>query len=366
MSCFRDRLGSLIVTLVCATASVGCDSSATGSLDAGLTGWDAGNDPLAIRLPIEDGSAVFACGSGFAAAEVEADLIDAITSAPKHCQGSQGNYVCSCGRVMKESYAFTCPAALLEACATPAERVDGSGDAPPVPTKCAARSRELSGSCAVGEDDQLECSCDDDGPISTTPVPANYTQASCDQALFAACGGSCEDEFGACTTSDSGIIGEYECACTTNNFTHLARAASCQTALLSACNPLNEAEDVCTGYGGYCDAIDRVKQTELTCTCIDRTMRTVEHVPASQEPRFRACRETLEATCGLGEPPEGAQCVAEGNGYHARCTRGPSEDAALTCECYADGDIADVRVERVEDNSCDMATLAAFCPEIAD
>lgn len=366
MSSFRGGLWALIVTFLCTAVGAACDSEKTGTMAPGIMAeWDFGDDPLAIRLPIEDGSAVFACGAGFSEAEVEADLIDAVTSAPKRCQGSQGNYVCACGAAMKESYAFSCPAALLEACGTAAELVDGSGDEPPMPTECTALSRELRGTCSV-EDDELACACSDDGPTSTTAVTASYTQASCDQALFATCGGTCEDDFGACAPSDSGIIGEYECTCATNSFTHLARAASCQTALLSACNPLNEAEDVCTGYGGYCVATDRVKQTELTCTCTDRTMHTVDHVPASQEPRFRACRETLEATCGLGEPPEGAQCVAEANGYHARCTRGPGEDAALTCECYADGDIAGARVEQVEGSSCDMATLEAFCPEITE
>jgi len=364
MSCIRSRLWARIVTVVCVAACVGCESSETGAIDSGLTaGWDFGDDPLAILLPIEDGSAVFACGAGFSAAQVDADRIDAVTSAPEHCQGSQGNYVCGCGDAMKESYAFTCPAALLEACGVPAERVDGTGDEPPMLSECTASSRELRGSCAVSADDELECSCGDDGPTSTTAVIASYTQASCDQALFATCGGSCEDDFGACAPSDSGIIGEYECTCATNGFTHLARASSCQTALLSACNPLNEAEDVCTGYGGYCDATDPAKQTELTCTCVDRTMHVVAHVPPAREPRFRACRETLEATCGLGAPPEGAQCVAEGNGYHARCTRGPSEDAPLTCECYADGETSGVRVEQVADHACTMATLEAFCPE---
>jgi len=340
-----------------------CNDERTSSLDAGFT-RQLQTGP-ALKLNIEDGSDVFACGEGFTRAEVEADQVEAITGAPRRCQGSEGGFVCQCGGEQKRSYALGCAAALFESCGVEAESVDGSDEPVALPTECEANSRGLKGSCTQGEDGDYTCECDEDGSNVDVPLVSPETPASCEQALFTACARSCEDDFGACAPSESGALGEHQCTCTTNEFTHLVRAESCEASLLWACNPLNQAEEVCSGYGGYCVAIDPDKQTELSCTCADGRTLEVEHVPDAVEPRWRACRETLEATCGTGAPPEGAQCIAESNGYHARCTRGPGSGATLTCECYADGS-DDADVEPVADSSCDTATLQAFCPELTD
>lgn len=355
-------LGALVCVALVA-GGVACDSPKTGAQESSVTeDWDFGNDPLAIRLKVEGSSRVFACGAGFSAAQVERDLVGAITGAPSHCQGSEGNYECDCEGVAKLSYGFTCPAALFELCDVEAQRVDGSGDEPPAVTECSALSREIEGSCALDADDRFECACEGDDGTSTMLGGGAETPASCDQALFQACAIDCADDFGACTPSADGVLGQYDCTCETNGFGHVAFAASCEAALLWACNPLNQAEDVCTGYGGACVISKLGSPNELTCTCVDATERDVV---SEVDTNFRACRATLEDTCGLGAAPEGALCVAEGNGYQARCTRGPEAGATMTCECHEDGSPS-ARIEQVDEPSCDQALLESFCPEIAD
>lgn len=347
------------VALVAALAA--CDSAKTSRAENSvMEDWDFGDDPLAIRLKVEGSSRVFACGAGFTAAQVESDLVDAITEAPSHCQGSDGNYACECEGRAEKSYAFTCPAALYQACEVEAERVDGSGDEAPAVTECSALRREIEGDCVLN-DDRFECTCEDGGP-STMLGGGVESPASCDRALFGACAIDCADDFGACVPSADGVVGEYDCTCETNGFEHDAFAASCEAALLWACNPLNQAGDVCTGYGGACVLTKAGSPNELTCTCAGAAEReVVSEVDAS----FRACRATLEATCGLGDAPEGALCVAEGNGYHARCTRGPEADAIMTCECHEDGS-SEPRIEQVDQHTCDQTLLETFCPELAD
>jgi hypothetical protein len=341
-----------------------CDSPKTGTAENSvMEDWDFGDDPLAIRLKVEGSGRVFACGAGFSAGQVERDLVDAITGAPSHCQGSNGNYVCDCESVAKESYAFSCPAALFELCNVEAQRVDGTGDEPPAVTECSALSREIEGSCVLDGDDRFECACEDDEGTSTMlSGDGAQTPASCDQALFQACAIDCADDFGACTPSTDGLLGQYDCSCATNGFEHVAFAGSCEAALLSACNPLNQAQDVCTGYGGSCALSKAGSPNELTCTCVGATER---EVVSEVDTNYRACRATLEGTCGLGAAPEGALCVAEGNGYTARCTRGPEAGAQMTCECHQDG-AASARIEQVDEQSCDQALLETFCPELTD
>jgi hypothetical protein len=339
---------------------VACDSPKTGTAESPVADdWDFGDDPLAIRLKVEGSARVFACGAGFSAGQVERDVVGAITGAPSHCQGSEGNYVCDCESVAKESYAFSCPAALFELCEVEAQRVDGSSEEPPAVTECSALSREIEGDCALDSDDRFECACEGDEGTSTMLGGGAETPASCDQALFQACAVDCADDFGACSPSTDGVLGEYDCACATNGFEHVARAGSCEDALLWACNPLNQARDVCTGYGGACQLS---AENELLCSCVDGSLH--ENVPLP-DAGARACRVALEDTCGTGAPPDGALCVAEMNDYHARCTRAPAEGAALQCECYADG--ADqVRVERLEESACDNELLETFCPQLLD
>jgi len=365
-----SRMRSAVVFLVCVVVSsaflgvlAACGDERSGSLDAGLE-----SRPLqggaTLRLPVKSGEEVFACAAGFSAAQVQADQVDAITDAPDGCRGAAGAFLCQCQGATVNSHALGCAAALFEACDAIAESVDGSGEQVPAELQCEASSGALSGQCAHDEDAQgYRCSCDGDDSIDV-PADGPQSPASCGLALFTACAPSCEDDFGACTPSDGGVLGEYACTGATNRFTHPARAASCQQALAWACNPLNEAEEVCTGYGGYCVVTDPDEQTELSCTCADGDTRLVEHAPASVEPRHRACRQTLEETCGLGSPPVGAQCLAQGNGYHARCTRGPRADATLTCECYAEGDEPDARIEEVSETTCDADLLRAVCPEL--
>lgn len=337
--------------------AIACDSEKKGTQQSEIEGWDFGDDPLAIRLNVEDGSDVFACGAGFTAADVEKDVLDAVMGAKSFCQGSEGNYVCECDGESKDSYAFTCPAALLQACEVEAQRVDGSDDETFALAECEAVNPELSGECVAGNVG-FECSCGD-GATSKQYDGLPPTLALCDQLLFNTCATTCEDDFGGCAPSPRGTIGEYDCTCDTNAFGHVAYAASCEAALLWACSPLNEVDDVCTGYGGACQ---ETAPGKLSCTCVDRSRHDDVAVTESG---FRACRAALEATCGTGAPPDGAQCIAEGNGHHARCTRGPSDGAKLTCECYADG-ASEARVEQVEDHDCDTALLEDFCPEIAD
>jgi hypothetical protein len=355
--------GALVCVAFVAVVAA-CDSPKTGTTDSPVTeDWDFGDDPLAIRLKVEGSTRVFACAAGFSQGQVERDLVDAITEAPSHCQGSEGNYVCDCKGVEHESYAFTCPAALFETCKLQAQRVDGSGDEPPAVTDCSALSREIEGSCALDDSERFECACEgDDGTSTMLGDGGAETPASCDKALFRACAIDCADDFGACSPSTDGVVGEYDCACATNGFEHVAFAGSCEAALLWACNPLNQAEDVCTGYGGACVLTKAGSPNELTCTCVGATER---EVVAEVDASFRACRATLEATCGLGDAAEGALCVAEGNGYHARCTRGPEADAIMTCECLEDGS-SEPRIEQVEERSCDQALLETICPELAN
>jgi len=233
-----------------------------------------------------------------------------------------------------------------------------------VPTECRA-SGAVRGDCErTAAGGSYACSCGGRDPVDVD-ADGDETHASCEHALFEACAQDCSDDFGACSPNAGGPLGEYECTCSTNQFTHLAQAGSCEAALLWACNPLNQAEEVCTGYGGSCVA-SAADQTELTCTCGDGMRHVVDHVPDSVEPRFRACRETLEATCGVGSPPEGAQCIAENDGVHARCTRGPDAGATMTCECYADDGSFDTRIEELSEHTCDMATLEAVCPELSE
>jgi hypothetical protein len=356
-----SRTRVCFLALACAVFAVACDSElASSTLDSGLTTLA---DGPALRLNVEGDAEVYACGAGFTQAQVRENQVDAVTGAPKRCQGSSGSYLCECDGEPKDSYAFGCVAALFEACGVVAELVDGSGERTEPPAMCSASGGELEGDCERTADG-YSCSCASGG---STDVGAGEgeTHGSCEQALFAACAPSCSDDFGACAPSEGGVLGEYDCSCATNGFRHVALAGTCDAALLWACNPLNQAEEVCTGYGGSCLATSS-DQTELSCTCVDRTSQTVEHIPDSVEPRFRACRETLEATCGVGAPPEGAQCIAEANGAHARCTRGPEPDATMTCECYADDGSFDTRIEELDEHTCDMATLAATCPELAN
>lgn len=348
------------------SCAIACTDERPSSLESSVRG-DAGiaMGPT-LRLNVAGRDDVYACAAGFTAAQVEDDQVRAIKNAPSHCQGSEGGFECECDGESSVSYAFGCVAALYEACDVEAEPVEGSGGAAPFATECEALGDGGSGRCVLGEDDYA-CACgDDDAELEAGEGVEAASPVACEQALFASCAPSCDDDFGACAPSDSGVLGEYACTCSTNEFTHQVRAATCDEALLTACNPLNESELECTGYGGACAVTDPETQTELSCTCVDRTQSDVEHVPAFREPRRRACRETLEATCGLGSPPDGAQCLAEGNGYRARCTRGPGADAPLTCECYPEGSTQDARVEQVEGHDCSMATLTAFCPELAD
>lgn len=358
-----SRTRPLILVLTSLALAGACDSERSGTLDSGLGGTPLQDGPE-LRLNVQGDVEAYACGTGFSEREVEDDQVDAVTGAPNHCQGSSGSYLCECDGDTVRSYAFGCVAALFEACGEVAEEVDGSGE-PAEPAAACSASGDGAGECERSEDGGYSCSCAGSAAVDVE-AGEDETLASCEQALFAACAASCSDDFGACSPhGDEGVLGEYECTCTTNQFTHLAQAGSCEAALLWACNPLNQAEEVCTGYGGSCVAAN-ADQTELTCTCADGTRQTVEHVPDSAEPRFRACRDTLEATCGTGSPPEGAQCIAERDGVHARCTRGPEADATMTCECYAADGSFDTRIEELDDSICDQATLEAFCPELTD
>jgi hypothetical protein len=351
---------SLSVAIVFALSAMACNDERPSSLESAVQ-TDAGiATGLELRLNVAGRDDVFACGTGFTRAEVEDNQVNAIQNAPSRCQGSEGGFVCECDGEHHDSYAFGCVAALYQACAVEAEPVDGLGEDVPFATECSG----VVGRCEL-EDDRYACQCAGDTARDLDAV-APDSPAACEQALFASCGTECRDDFGSCTPSATGTLGEYTCSCGTNQFIHEARAGSCEEALLTACDPFNPSEEVCTGYGGACAVTDHSTQTELSCVCVDRTQRDVEHVPAFEEPRHRACRETLEATCGIGAPPAGAQCIAEGNGYHARCTRGPAADATLTCECYRDGTTDDAREEQVADHDCDMALLLEFCPEITD
>ena len=362
MSLTRARSLVWAVALTAACLAVACDNELSAELDSGLGSTPRQEGPV-LRLNVESPVEAYACGTGFTEADAEDDQVGAVMGAPNRCQGSSGSYQCECDGESKRSYAFGCVAALFEACGEVAEAVDGSGDRAELPAQCSAAG-EAAGDCERSGEGGYACSCAG-GEELAIAAGDEETPASCEHALFASCATSCSDDFGACSPREEGALGAYECTCTTNRFTHLAHAASCDDALLWACNPLNQAEEVCTGYGGSCRATS-ADQTELACTCADGTEHTVEHVPDSVEPRFRACRQTLEATCGVGSPPEGALCIAEANGVHARCTRGPEPEATMTCECYADDGSIDTRIEESDEHTCDMAALEAFCPELAD
>lgn len=337
-------------------------------MDFGL-GADAGlASGLELQLNVKGRDDVFACGAGFTAAQVRDDQVEAIKGAPAHCQGSERGFVCECDGRRQDSFAFSCVAALYEACEVQAEAVDGSSRSEPFDVECEALASGVAGRCVQSDDDGYSCACGEGAGDELSPGrdAVAASPVACEQALFESCAEACEGDFGACAPSDSGVLGEYSCTCSTNRFTQGARAASCAQALRSACDPTREMDSACTGYGGACVVADPAKPDELTCTCVDRSIEVVDYDPASSEPRYRACRKVLEATCGLGSPPDGAQCAAEGNGYAARCTRGPAGDAELTCECYPQDGHAQARVDTVSSHDCDMATLMAFCPELED
>lgn len=332
---------------------------------------DAGVDAGAPRTEVivgghVDGESIIACGAGL---DARLDQVDAVLNAPQRCEGWQSWFECSCDGELKRSYAYSCTVALLQACGVPAESIDGSGRTAPLSTECEAFDGEPFGRCTLDADEErYECGCapplDEPRPPVRVEAPEAMTHASCEQALFGACTHFCVSDYGRCEPSTDGTINAYECRCETNGLSRRVEERSCTQALEHACSPGEIIETSCSGYGGYCESTEYASASELRCTCDDEQEHVVDHVTREEDPRPSPCRDTLEATCGLGDLPEGALCMGEGNGYRARCTRAPSPESAYGCECYAEGSI-DARYVVGEGDTCDESMLRAACLEIA-
>jgi hypothetical protein len=338
--------------------------------DAGRdTGVDAAEPDTDTEIVVGghlDGPVIIGCGAGLRAAD---EPIEAVTNARQRCEGWQGWYECSCDGEPKLSHAYSCGVALFQACGVPPERLDGSGRPAPIATECTAFDSQPFGRCELAEDERsYECGCEpplaEPRPPLDVPAPDDTTHASCEQALFSACTQGCSDGFGACEPNTDGTINAYDCTCETNGLSRVALERSCEQALERACSPFEIIETHCSGYGGYCESIDPLDFERMRCTCADGEVHEVDHVTREQEPRLNACRDTLEATCGLGAPPDEALCMAEGNGYLARCTRAPRPSARHVCECYAAGSL-DSRFQNPDLDVCDESALRELCPEIA-
>ena len=357
-------LVACLCTVACTLHAWGCNDQRASSLESPARAEIATG--LTLRLNVAGRSDVFACGRGFTAAQVEEDQVHALKNAPDRCQGSEGGFLCSCDGEERTSYAFGCVAALYEACEVEAEPVDGSGDDEPFALECEASVAGVAGRCAQRDDGSYACNCGDDAhAIEPDPEAAGSAPTACEQALFEQCAEPCQNDFGACAATDSGVLGEYSCACSTNGLSHVVRAGSCAESLDSACSLLHETDSFCTGYGGACVVADPDQPKKLTCTCIDRAVEVVDFVPRSDDLRVHACRDVLEATCGLGAPPDNAQCTVDDNGWHARCSLGPDDDSSFSCECYEDG-ANEARTTSPTDIDCNEATLRELCPELGE
>jgi hypothetical protein len=337
--------------------------------DSGPPPPDAGMHEhiIVVEAVLGGGPFVVACGAGFTAAQVAVDATEAILNAPQHCRGN-GGFDCECDGELVRSEAFSCEAALFQACGVAAEAIDGSGVLAVAPASCDSQSSAAPGRCTQVTDGSYYCMCGvgELGPPFGEPLDEEPNPASCELALFRSCQtGPCESQFGACDADDD-TIGGYACTCSTNGFSRSMVGRDCSDALMRACSPHYDLEDHCSGYGGYCVNTDPVALSSLHCTCADGTEHDVEHTSIWDDIRVRGCREDLERTCGLGSPPEGAQCLGEGNGHLARCTRGPSNEEALLCECYlAHGVMYVSEFGMVEGETCDRDVLESFCPKIA-
>lgn len=377
------RIGLAVALVVLSGCSEGGQSSDDGTpfdggpFDGGphQPSEDAGPDAAMPEFTIVvevvlDGSSIVGCGAGFTAAQVAVDARGAVLGAPNHCRNN-GGFDCECEGERVRSEASGCEAALFEACGVAAEAIDGSGELAVAPATCDSQSSAVPGRCARQDDGDYACTCGDPSEEPTSPiriaVDGEANPASCELALFRACEGAmpCGDEFGTCQGGEDAIR-SFTCTCSTNGLSRSTLGRSCTDALDYACSPLSGFDEHCSGYGGHCVSTDPVENRTMRCTCADGTEHDVDHVPMLIEPRVRACRYTLEQTCGLGSPPEASQCLAEGNGHHARCTRGPAGDQPLVCECYLDQGAAFANdVGTVDSETCDREVLEAFCPNIA-
>jgi hypothetical protein len=315
-----------------------------------------------------DGDVELGCGAGFTGVAGTEDPRAAILEAPFFCRGYGSRWSCECDGREATSNAFGCEAALYEACEVAAQAIVGKGEAA-APSMCESTALNLAGRCSRQDDGDYDCDCGhalgEPRPPSVIEVEGEGTPASCELALFRACGKPCAGEYGACMI-DEGAIRSYACTCSTNGLSRTALAYDCDAALANACSPVVDASESCTGYGGYCLNTDPVEGRTMHCACADGSEHNVDHTPFWIEERAYACRETLEDTCGLGSPPDAAQCLGEGNGHRARCTRGPDSDGPLVCECYLDGDPGlYVHGSSVESATCDRELLEDVCPEIA-
>lgn len=317
-----------------------------------------------------DSDLVYGCGAGFTETQLATDPKQAILAAPYLCRGNTGSWTCECDGEPALTGAFGCEAALYEACGVAADATDGSGEPATAPSACHSNRLNLEGDCTRRADGDFACACghplEEPRPPIVVEQQGEPTPASCELALFRACGTSCGDEYGACEPKDD-TIGAYTCACSTHGLSRDAVSLGCEIALQYTCSPLSYSDDACNGYGGYCVTPDLDEQTTMHCACADGTEQDVAHTPYWADPRPYSCRETLEATCGLGSPPKDALCLGDNNGYRARCTRGPRSDGPFSCECYLDGDpAANVQTMSVASDSCDEALLESFCTSLAE
>jgi hypothetical protein len=364
----------LIALLGCSEGGQSSDDGAP--FDGGPPPDDGGPPPPDAATPEHtiivggtlDGDVELGCGAGFAELEAGEDPRAAILNAPFFCRGYGGTWSCECEGREAKSNAFGCEAALYETCKVAADPVAGDGEAT-APSMCESTELNLAGRCYRKDNGDYACDCghtlDEPRPPIEIEVEGEGTPASCELALFRACAPPCAGEYGACT-GDEDAIRSYACTCSTNSLSRTVLGYDCDMALTNACSPVSVADESCTDYGGYCFNTDPEEYRTMHCACADGSEHDVDHTPFWLENRPYPCRETLEATCGLGSPPQGAQCLGEGNGHRARCTRGPDSDGPFVCECYLDGDPGSyVHGSTSESETCDRELLEDTCPPIA-
>jgi len=314
---------------------------------------DAGPPPqfeIIYRATL-DSEVELICAAGLPAEGGMDDVARAL-AATHHCEGVEGRWQCTCdGAEPARSYAATCVGALQERCGAQAQALLGRDVAPLA--ECVASLASRDGKCGKPLGDAFECKC------GGRDVPIARDDATCEQALWGACAQPCSGADGTCTPHAGGKSGDYECACASAPGTaRPVAAATCEEALVAGCDLTTESYDGCNGYGGYCDRKDA---ETLRCVCADAS----EHAVAiGLDDRYAPCRTALEQTCGTGDPGPEKLCLADANGYAARCTQPPGDDAPYTCECVLHGAQRDAlaTIEQVTTGPCARA-LVATCPQ---
>jgi hypothetical protein len=315
----------------------------------------AGADPIFVidYVPQDILRPVFVCAAGVASVAVQPDRLEAARAADAMCEGLPGGWRCRCGDATITSYAAGCIGALREACGVGADALSGRAEAPP--DECASSLPSRVGSCQPRELGGYMCSCE-----SAPGELLTRREATCEQALWAACSQACDDEYGSCTPLPEAATGRYGCACPYNGSERMGGGATCGDALERACRRGETGNGGCNEYGGYCE---RGEDGALACTCSDGSQHAAV-APAGE--RWALCRSAVEQACGFGRRPEGTVCSAEGNGYSARCELLPDFNMPYQCACVLRGTWRDRPglIEELWEQRCEEA-LAAKCPETA-